>query len=143
MSFERYFMKAYLMIVVLLYSSALFAETQTENMIVHDKYCSSPEQTMDEVFENGALTNCIYAGLSIADAYKKYVNEHDEDYLVKTIKVNNNIQKEYTKDEVSVDYKWENPKKLRIEQQFSGGFTEFVLEEDQKGTKIMIIGHPD
>ncbi|HEJ9484924.1 hypothetical protein [Proteus terrae] len=140
-------MKAYLMVVALLYSSALFAETKAENktesMVVHDKYCSSPEQTMDEVFESGALTYCVYSGLSIADAYKKYVSEHDEDYLVKTIKVNNNIQKEYTKDDVSVDYKWESPKKLMIEQQFSGGFTEFLLEEDKKGTKITITGHPD
>ncbi|MBG5948301.1 hypothetical protein I5E72_00835 [Proteus terrae] len=136
-------MKAYLMIVALLYSSALFAENKTENMVVHDKYCSSPEQTMDEVFESGALTYCVYAGFSIADAYKKYVSEHDEDYLVKTIKVNNNIQKEYTKDDVVVDYKWESPKKLMIEQQFSGGFTEFLLEEDKKGTKITITGHPD
>ena len=140
-------MRAYLMVVALLYSSALFAETKaenkTENMVVHDKYCSSPEQTMDEVFESGALTYCVYSGLSIADAYKKYVSEHDEDYLVKTIKVNNNIQKEYTKDDVSVDYKWESPKKLMIEQQFSGGFTEFLLEEDKKGTKITITGHPD
>ncbi|MEQ5391186.1 hypothetical protein EHE21_08660 [Proteus sp. GOKU] len=140
-------MKAYWMVVALLYSSALFAETKaenkTENMVVHDKYCSSPEQTMDEVFESGALTYCVYSGLSIADAYKKYVSEHDEDYLVKTIKVNNNIQKEYTKDDVSVDYKWESPKKLMIEQQFSGGFTEFLLEEDKKGTKITITGHPD
>ncbi|WPD00837.1 hypothetical protein [Proteus terrae] len=140
-------MKAYLMVVALLYSSALFAETKaenkTENMVVHDKYCSSPEQTMDEVFESGALTYCVYSGLSIADAYKKYVSEHDEYYLVKTIKVNNNIQKEYTKDDVSVDYKWESPKKLMIEQQFSGGFTEFLLEEDKKGTKITITGHPD
>lgn len=94
-------------------------------------------------FENGALTYCVYAGLSIADAYKKYVSEHNEDYLVKTIKVNNNIQKEYTKDDVVVDYKWESPKKLMIEQQFSGGFTEFLLEEDKKGTKITITGHPD
>ncbi|WP_368887694.1 hypothetical protein [Proteus columbae] len=136
-------MKAYLMIVALLYSSALFAETTADKIIVHNKYCSSPKQTMDEVYENGAITHCVYAGLSIADAYKKYVNEHDEDYLVKTIKVNNNIQKEYTKDGVSVDYKWENPKKLMIEQRFSGGFTEFVLEEDKKGTKITITGHPD
>ncbi|HEK0785914.1 TPA: hypothetical protein ACXN3T_000622 [Proteus mirabilis] len=140
-------MKAYWMVVALLYSSALFAETKaenkTENMVVHDKYCSSPEQTMDEVFESGALTYCVYSGLSIADAYKKYVSEHDEDYLVKTIKMNNNIQKEYTKDDVSVDYKWESPKKLMIEQQFSGGFTEFLLEEDKKGTKITITGHPD
>ncbi|WP_100158186.1 hypothetical protein [Proteus columbae] len=136
-------MKAYLMIVALLYSSALFAETKTDNMIVHDKYCSSPEQTMDEVFENGALTHCVYPGFSIADAYKKYVNEHDEYYLVKTIKVNSNIQKEYAKDGVSVDYKWENSNKLMIEQQFSGGFTEFVLEEDKKGTRITITGHPD
>lgn len=140
-------MKAYWMVVALLYSSALFAETKaenkTENMVVHDKYCSSPEQTMDEVFESGALTYCVYSGLSIAEAYKKYVNEHDEDYLVKTIKMNNNIQKEYTKDDVSVDYKWESPKKLMIEQQFSGGFTEFLLEEDKKGTKITITGHPD
>ncbi|MFG0736929.1 hypothetical protein [Proteus terrae] len=136
-------MKAYLMIVALLYSSALFAENKTENMVVHDKYCSSPEQTMDEVFESGALTYCVYAGFSISDAYKKYVSEHDEDYLVKTIKVNNNIQKEYTKDDVVVDYKWESPKKLMIEQQFSGGFTEFLLEEDKKGTKITITGYPD
>ncbi|QEZ92125.1 MULTISPECIES: hypothetical protein [Proteus] len=136
-------MKAYLMIGALLYSSALFAETKTENRVVHDKYCSSPEQTMDDVYENGAITDCVYTGLSIADAYKKYVNEHDEDYLVKTIKVNNNIQKEYTKDGVSVDYKWENPQKLMIEQQFAGGFTELLLEEDQKGTKITITGHPD
>lgn len=140
-------MKAYWMVVALLYSSALFAETKaenkTENMVVHDKYCSSPEQTMDEVFESGALTYCVYSGLSIVDAYKKYVSEHDEDYLVKTIKMNNNIQKEYTKDDVSVDYKWESPKKLMIEQQFSGGFTEFLLEEDKKGTKITITGHPD
>ncbi|MBG6025925.1 hypothetical protein [Proteus columbae] len=136
-------MKAYLMIGALLYSSALFAETKTENRVVHDKYCSSPEQTMDDVYENGAITDCVYAGLSIADAYKKYVNEHDEDYLVKTIKVNNNIQKEYTKDGVSVDYKWENPQKLMIEQQFAGGFTELLLEEGQKGTKITITGHPD
>ncbi|MBG3131049.1 hypothetical protein I4674_14810 [Proteus mirabilis] len=136
-------MKAYLMIGALLYSSALFAETKTESRIVHDKYCSSPEQTMDDIYENGAITDCVYAELSIADAYKKYVNEHDEDYLVKTIKVNNNIQKEYTKDGVSVDYKWENPQKLMIEQQSAGGFTEFVLEEDKKGTKITITGHPD
>ncbi|QIG06285.1 hypothetical protein [Proteus sp. ZN5] len=136
-------MKAHLMIVALLYSSALFAENKTENIVVHDKYCSSPEQTMDEVFENGALTYCVYADLSIADAYKKYVSEHDEDYLVKTIKVNNDIQKEYTKDGVSVDYKWESAKKLMIEQQFSGGFTEFLLEEDKKGTKITITGYPD
>ncbi|MCK9782724.1 MULTISPECIES: hypothetical protein [Enterobacterales] len=131
------------MAVVLLYSSVLFAENKIENVVVHDKYCSSPEQTMDEVFENGALTYCAYAGLSIVDAYKKYVNEHDEDYLVKTIKVNNNIQKEYLKDSVSVDYKWENSKKLMIEQQFAGGFTELVLEEDTTGTKITITGHPD
>lgn len=136
-------MKAYLMIVALLYSSALFAENKTEKVIVHDKYCSSPEQTMDEVYESGAITHCIYAGLSITDAYKKYVNEHDEDYLEKTIKVNNNAQKEYIKDDVSVDYKWESPKKLMIEQQFAGGLTEFLLEEDQKGTKITITGHPD
>ncbi|MEB6856470.1 hypothetical protein NA898_03085 [Proteus cibi] len=136
-------MKAYLMIIALLYSSALFAETQTNNMIIHNKYCSSPEQTMDEVFENGALTYCVYAGLSIAEAYKKYVREHDEDYLLKTIKVNNNIQKEYTQNDVFVDYKWESPKKLMIEQQFAGGFTELLLEEDQSGTKITITGHPD
>lgn len=76
-------MKAYLMIGALLYSSALFAETKTENRVVHDKYCSSPEQTMDDVYENGAITDCVYAGLSIADAYKKYVNEHDVRYSLK------------------------------------------------------------
>ena len=136
-------MKEYLMIVTLLYSSALLAESKMDKVIVHDQYCSSPEQTLDEVFENGSLTHCIYTGLSIADAYKKYVNEHDEEYLEKIIKVNNNIQKEYTKDGVFVDYKWENPKKLMIEQQFAGGFSEILLEEDQKGTKITITGHPD
>ena len=30
-----------------------------------------------------------------------------------------------------------------IEQQFAGGFSEILLEEDQKGTKITITGHPD
>ena len=69
--------------------------------------------------------------------------KNDEAYLEKVIRVNNNIQKEYTNDAVSVDYNWENPKKLIIEQQFAGGFTEILLEEDQKGTKITIIGHPD
>lgn len=136
-------MKAYLMIVTLLYSSMLLAESKIDKVIVHDKYCSSPEQTMDEVYEHGAITNCIYTGLSITDAYKKYVSEHDEAYLEKVIRVNNNIQKEYTNDAVSVDYNWENPQKLIIEQQFAGGFTEILLEEDQKGTKITIIGHPD
>lgn len=136
-------MKAYLMIVTLLYSSVLLAESKIDKVIVHDKYCSSPEQTMDEVYEYGAITNCIYTGLSITDAYKKYVSEHDDAYLEKVIRVNNNIQKEYTNDAVSVDYNWENPKKLIIEQQFAGGFTEILLEEDQKGTKITIIGHPD
>lgn len=136
-------MKACLMIITLLYSSALFAETTTDKIIVHDKFCSSPEQTMDEVYEHGAITHCVYVGLSITEAYNKYVNEHDEDYLDKTINVSSNIQKEYTKDAVSVDYKWESPKKLMIEQQFAGGFTEFVLEEDQQGTKITIVSHPD
>ena len=64
-------MKAYLMIVTLLYSSVLLAESKIDKVIVHDKYCSSPEQTMDEVYEHGAITNCIYTGLSITDAYKK------------------------------------------------------------------------
>ncbi|WP_193072072.1 hypothetical protein [Pseudomonas sp. FME51] len=131
------------MIATLLYSSALLAENKMDKVIVHDKYCSSPEQTMDEVYEYGAITDCIYTGLSITEAYEKYVIEHDEAYLEKAVNVNNNIQKEYTEESVTVDYKWENPKKLMIEQQFAGGFTEIMLEEDQKGTKITITGHPD
>ncbi|MEQ4923482.1 hypothetical protein [Proteus hauseri] len=136
-------MKAYLMIFAVLYSSALFAEDKTDMIVVNDKYCTSPKQTMDEIYENGALTHCVYQGMDLLAAYKKYVSEHDEAYLEKTLKRNVNNQKEYADGSISVVYKWENPRRLVIEQQFSGGSTDFLLEEDKAGTKITITGYPD
>lgn len=136
-------MKVYLMIFTLLYSSALFAENEIQKVAVDNKFCTSPVQTMDEIYENGALTYCVYDGLTIIEAYKKYVSEHNEDFLEKTLNVNVNAKKEYTNDGVLVEYKWENPHKLTIEQQFAGGITILILEENKKGTNMTITGYPD
>ncbi|QAV24550.1 hypothetical protein [Proteus hauseri] len=136
-------MKTYLMIFAMLYSSALLAENKTDMLATENKYCSSPKQTMDEIYENGARTYCVYQGMSLLDAYKKYINEHDEEYLEKTLKLNVNREKEYADGSISVVYKWESPRRLVIEQQFSGGSTDFLFEENKAGTKITITGYPD
>ncbi|WP_369310163.1 hypothetical protein [Providencia rettgeri] len=107
-----------------------------------DKYCTIPEQP--PVFEgDGYRTECFYDGFSLLKAYTQYRLDYDTDYLEKSIELNKNHKKEYPKDGASVNYKWESPKKLIIDQQFQGGSTAIVIEKEQKGTKITSYSYPD
>lgn len=113
------------------------SNTETNN-------CTSPEQTLEEIFEGvGKITHCYYKGLDVISAYKKYKSDYDELYLEDHLKLNENLQKNYINDRVNVNYLWNSPKKLIIKQLFEGGDTDIVIEEELKGTKITIYGHPD
>ncbi|WP_369310164.1 hypothetical protein [Providencia rettgeri] len=121
-----------------------------KNMIKENKdkaeinNCTSPEQTLEEIFEGvGKITNCYYKDLDIISAYKKYKSDYDEQYLEDNIKLNENLQKNYINDRVNVNYLWESSDKLIIKQLFEGGDTDIVIEKEKKGTKITIYGHPD
>lgn len=107
-------------------------------------YCSSPEQTPEEIFEGeGYRIDCYYNEFPLLKAYDQYRLDHDIDYLENDIELNKNYIKEYTKNGVSVEYKWISPQKLIIDQQFQGGNTDIIIEQESNGTKITSYGHPD
>lgn len=114
------------------------------NVDIETNNCTSPEQTLEEIFEGvGKTTNCYYKGLDIISAYKKYKSDYNELYLENDLKLNENLQKNYVNDRANINYSWESPDKLIIKQLFEGGDTDIVLEEEKKGTKITIHSHPD
>lgn len=134
--------------IILIGGERLVIYSIEKNMIKENKTeinnCTSPEQTLEEIFEGvGKITNCYYKGLDIISAYKKYKSDYDEQYLEDNLKLNENLQKNYINDRVNVNYLWESPEKLIIKQLFEGGDTDIVIEEEKKGTKITIYGHPD
>lgn len=109
-----------------------------------NKYCTSPEQTPEEIFEGeGRRIDCFYNEFSLLKAYTQYRLDYDTDYLEKSIKLSKNHKKEYPENGAYVDYKWVSPKKLIINQLFQGGNTEIVIEQESNGTKITSYARPD
>lgn len=119
-------------------------KNEPDPVVKKNQYCSSPEQTPEEIFEGaGYRTDCFYNGFSLLKAYDQYRLDYDIDYLENNIRLNENHIKEYAENGVSVEYKWISSNKLIIDQQFQGGSTNIIIEQELNGTKITSYGHPD
>lgn len=98
-----------------------FAQEKPNNKLI-DKLCKNAVQTMDDVYENGALTQCHFSDRSLLSAYQEYRDLLGEDKQFLEAKLEPNKNKEVICSDdncLSIIYRWSGENKLEIEQSFS------------------------
>lgn len=111
-----------------------------------NKYCQDVVRTMDEVYENGALTQCYFKDLSLLEAYIQYRTAliDGKQFLTENLEIKQNIEMPCPSDGcIAIRYHWNDDKNLKIEQEFAGGETHLQFVQDNKGTTLEIIQYPD
>lgn len=134
-----------LTLTALVISSASFADTAIPSEGLN-QYCQDAEQTMDEVYENGALTKCYFNGTSLLDAYTQYRTAliDGQQFLSEKPAINKNVDLPCPSEGcVAIRYRWDGDKNLNVEQEFAGGETHLQFVQDNKGTALEITQHPD
>ena len=122
-----------------------FAQEKPNNKLI-DKLCKNAVQTMDDVYENGALTQCHFSDRSLLSAYQEYRDLLGEDKQFLEAKLERNKNKEVICSDdncLSIIYRWSGENKLEIEQSFSGGETYLQFIQDKKDTLLEIRYFPD
>ena len=117
--------------------------TQSAEM---DKYCHTPQQQPDDIYENGYLIECDFANANIPVAFERYKQLDSEDRynLVKKLVPNKNIKVKCSQGGcIEADYYWPNSKQLEISLMFEGGETLYKFIEQSEGTKLEIRMFPD
>ncbi|AXH61822.1 MULTISPECIES: hypothetical protein [Providencia] len=110
------------------------------------KYCQDVVRTMDEVYENGALTQCYFKDLSLLEAYTQYraLLIDGKQFLIENLENNRNIEMPCPSEGcIAIRYHWNGDQNLKIEQEFAGGETHLQFVQDNKGTALKIIQYPD
>ncbi|HEM8291212.1 MULTISPECIES: hypothetical protein [Providencia] len=143
-------MNKYLMFIFATIFWGASASSQANTTIPNDglnKYCQDEEQTMDEIYENGALTKCYFAGSSLSEAYKHYRSGLIEDgqlFLAEKLVIKKNMAMPCPVEGcIAINYRWDGDKKLNIVQEFEGGETHLQFTQDNQGTTIAITQHMD
>lgn len=112
-----------------------------------NEYCQDEEQTMDEIYENGALTKCYFTGSTLLQAYKQYRSGLLEDgplFLVEKLVIQKNSEMPCPVEGcIAIRYRWDGDKKLNIVQEFEGGETHLQFVQESKGTALDITQHID
>ncbi|GAB1439085.1 hypothetical protein MASR2M36_18470 [Providencia sp.] len=131
-------------IVVGLNSPSIAETTIPSNGL--NKYCQDEVQTMDEVYENGALTKCYFKGATLLEAYQQYRSTlaDGQQFLIEKLALNEDMDASCTSEGcIAVRYRWDGKQKLNIEQEFEGGETLIAFIQDNNGTAIEVRRYPD
>lgn len=135
-------------LVTVLFGASAFS--QAETAIPNDglnKYCQDENQTMDEIYENGALTKCYFMGSTLSEAYKQYRSGLIEDaplFLAEKLAIKKNMSMPCPVEGcIAINYRWDGDKKLNIIQEFEGGETHLQFTQENKGTALEITQHMD
>ncbi|WP_249215382.1 MULTISPECIES: hypothetical protein [unclassified Providencia] len=126
-------------------SISAVAQEKPNNKLI-DKLCKNAEQSMEDVYENGALTQCHFPNSSLLSAYQEYRNllGDDKKFLEAKLEPNKNKEVICSDDNCpSIIYRWSGDKKLEIEQSFPGGETYLQFIQNNKGTSLEIRYFPD
>ncbi|HEQ1856691.1 TPA: hypothetical protein VEO38_000185 [Providencia alcalifaciens] len=121
------------------------AQEKPNNKLI-DKLCKNAEQSMEDVYENGALTQCHFPNSSLLSAYQEYRSllGDDKKFLEAKLELNKNKEVICSDDNCqSIIYRWSGDKKLEIEQSFPGGETYLQFIQDNKETSLEIRYFPD
>ncbi|HGN1704898.1 TPA: hypothetical protein ACKRTE_000716 [Providencia rettgeri] len=111
-----------------------------------NKYCQDEVQTMDEVYENGALTKCYFKGMTLLEAYQQYraALVDGQQFLIEKPVVNKNMDIPCSSEGcIEVRYHWDGKQKLKVEQEFEGGETHLEFIQDNEGTALDVRQYPD
>ncbi|EPL9571198.1 hypothetical protein MMK73_004838 [Providencia rettgeri] len=126
------------------------AFSQADTTIPNDglnKYCQDENQTMDEIYENGALTKCYFMGNTLSEAYKQYRSGLTEDgplFLAEKLIIKKNMAMPCPVEGcIAINYRWDGDKKLNIVQEFEGGETQLQFTQENKGTALEITQQMD
>lgn len=134
-----------LLSVLMSVSIGAVAQEKPNNKLI-DKLCKNAEQSMEDVYENGALTQCHFPNSSLLSAYQEYRNLIGDDKKFLEAKLEPNKNKEVTCSDDNcqlIIYRWSGDKKLEIEQSFPGGETYLQFIQDNKETLLEIRYFPD
>lgn len=140
-------MNKYLSLSFLLFcfSSQSFGQEITQSSAM-DKYCHSPQQQPDDIYEHGYLIECDFANADIPVAFERYkqLDSEDRHNLVNKLVPNKNIKTKCSQGGcIEADYHWPNSKQLEISLTFEGGETLYKFVEQPEGTKLEIRMFPD
>lgn len=112
-----------------------------------NQYCQDEAQTMDEIYENGALTKCYFTGRSLPEAYKQYrdaLPDDSQQFLVNKLVTKKNMEMPCSIEGcIAIRYRWDGDKKLLVVQEFEGGETQLQFVQDNKGTALDVTQHLD
>ncbi|CAG9417930.1 hypothetical protein [Providencia alcalifaciens] len=134
-----------LLSILMSVSIGAVAQEKPNNKLI-DKLCKNAEQSMEEVYENGALTQCHFPNSSLLSAYQEYRNLLGDDKKFLEAKLEPNKNKEVICSDnncQSVIYRWSGDQKLEIEQSFPGGETYLQFIQNNKDTSLEIRYFPD
>lgn len=137
--------KLCLLNVLMSVSISAVAQEKPNNKLI-EKLCKNAEQSMEDVYENGALTQCHFPNSSLLSAYQEYRNllGDDKKFLEAKLEPNKNKEVICSDDNCqSIIYRWSGDKKLEIEQSFPGGETYLQFIQDNKETSLEIRYFPD
>ncbi|MEQ5126462.1 hypothetical protein ABN225_06625 [Providencia alcalifaciens] len=137
--------KLCLLSVLMSVSISAVAQEKPNNKLI-DKLCKNAEQSMEDVYENGALTQCHFPNSSLLSAYQEYRNllGDDKKFLEAKLEPNKNKEVICSDDNCqSIIYRWSGDKKLEIEQSFPGGEIYLQFIQDNKETSLEIRYFPD
>ncbi|MGV2934053.1 hypothetical protein ACIPUA_03190 [Providencia sp. AGC89] len=126
-------------------STPMMAEISIPNNELN-QYCQDTVQTMDEIYENGALTKCYFTGDSILEAYQHYRAGlvDGQQFLTKKLMIKTDMDMPCPSEGcVAIRYRWNGGQNLKIEQEFEGGETHLQFRQNSDGTSLEITKHLD
>lgn len=122
----------------------IYSHNIKESVDKSGKICIDKEQTPDQAYEEGSITECSYPKLNLLETYaawRESLPENKEQLPEKLPTKNTRIVcKEVC---ISVVYAWQGLEKLEVIEQFAGGETHTHFSRTSTGTNVTIISFRD
>ncbi|PTM34777.1 hypothetical protein DA103_13175 [Enterobacter cloacae] len=108
--------------------------------------CVQKQQTIEQVYGDGTIEECMYKKMTLLDAYSKYRNSlsgEERKNLSASLNLNHDFTSQCDNNCDAVSYKWNSAKKLIVTQSFPGGVTEISFSEGSNGCLVVTKNIPD
>ncbi|MDX7988109.1 hypothetical protein FE392_12320 [Xenorhabdus sp. 12] len=115
------------------------------NMEHGDTLCKNIEIQPEELLGYESMTGCFFRGMNIVNSYLKYREKFNinNETLPEKIIENKNLEFKCEIECISVNFNWENERRLIVTQFFAGGETKLFFTQETYGTKIITKYDPD
>jgi len=122
----------------------IYSQNIQEPVDTSGPICIDKEQTPDQAYEEGSITECSYPKLNLLETYAAWRESlpENKDQLPEKLPTKNTriVCKEVC---VSVVYAWQASEKLEVIERFAGGETHTHFSRSSTGTNVTIISFRD